>query len=301
MTPPGFHTLTIPVDDGLRLAATRVGRAGAAATLVYLHPLLRERRFWFPVARWMDEQLCGAVAQLTYDQRGHGDSGIPDRREITTLRRLADDLDAVVARACGPVVLVAHSTAAQLVYAYATAHPDRAAALAGLVFLNATAEPLCLPPYLHTWPPRLIRLRSHRALDAVTAAGEALLSYRLRRNGGPLPASAGADARVTIDILGNHPGYGLAVAIAERLRHVPSVVLAGERDRFVPPQQAVGLANALWADYDIVIGAGHYLPHTHLSRVTDTITTLIDHVLRAQLVHPCHLALRNPGSGRGEA
>ncbi|WP_280262540.1 alpha/beta fold hydrolase [Nocardia wallacei] len=299
MTPPGFHVLTIAADDGVRLAATRVGRRDAAATVVYLHPLLRERGFWFPVARRMDEQLCGAVAQLTYDQRGHGDSGIPDRREITTLRRLADDLDAVLARACGSVVLVAHSTAAQLVYAYATAHPDHAATLAGLVFLNATAEPLSLPRYLQIWPPRLIRLRAHRALDPVTAAGEALLGYRLRRNGGPLPASAGADARVAIDILGTHPRYGLPVAIAERLRHIPSVVLAGERDRFIPPQQAVGLANALWADYDIVTGAGHHLPHTHLDRATNAVTATLDHALRVHLEHANPATTPTPGTEPG--
>ncbi|WP_280258136.1 alpha/beta fold hydrolase, partial [Nocardia wallacei] len=170
MTPPDFHAVALDADDGVRLALTCVGRPSAAATLVYVHPLLAERRFWSPVIRRLHEHLSGAVAQISYDQRGHGDSGAPGGREPTTVARLAEDLDLVLAQASGSVVLVAHSTAAQLVCAYAAAHRDRAASLAGLVFLNAAAEPPSFPRYLRTWPPRLARWRRHRALDAVTAA-----------------------------------------------------------------------------------------------------------------------------------
>ncbi|MFI7189965.1 alpha/beta fold hydrolase [Nocardia nova] len=286
MTHPDLNVLTIGTDDGVRLAATRLGRYASAATLVYVHPLGRERGFWSPLAARVHQQLSGAVAQIAYDQRGHGDSGTPAPREITTLARLADDLDSVLAHVSGSVVLVAHSTSAHLVYAYATAHRDRAAALAGLVFLNATAEPLALPRYLHTWPQRLLRLRRHRALDAVTTAGEAVLRYRLRRADHLFAASTGADARVTIDILGAHSGFGLHVKVAEALRHIPSVVLAGAQDTLVPPHQAAGLADALWADYDIVAGAGHYLPHTHLEYATDAITATLDHALRVHLEQP---------------
>ncbi|MFF3566860.1 alpha/beta fold hydrolase [Nocardia jiangxiensis] len=300
MTCPDIHALSIDADDGVRLAASLVGRRAAAATLVYVHPLLGERGFWSPLSLRVHEQLCGAVAQITYDQRGHGESDTPDLDQITTLRRLADDLDTVLAHASGSVVLVVHSTAAQLVYAYATAHRDHAAALAGLVFLNAASEFPYLPRYLRTWPQRLIRLRPHRVLDPVTAAGEAVLGYRLRHRGGPLVTSADTDPRVSIDILGAHPGFGLSVGVAQQLRPIPSMVLAGEYDPLVPPPRAVALADALWADYDLVPGAGHYLPHTHLERAADTITTTLDHALRVHLEQPSRRGARTPDPGHGE-
>ncbi|WP_051194226.1 alpha/beta fold hydrolase [Nocardia jiangxiensis] len=286
MTTPDFHALSIAADDGVRLAATRVGRPTAAATLVYVHPLLRERRFWAPITTGVHEHLCGAVTQLTYDQRGHGDSQAPHRGEVTTVARLAEDLDTVLTHASGSVVLVAHSTGAQLVHAYATTHREHAAALAGLVLLNAAPEPPALPRYLRTWPQRLIRLRRHPALHALTAAGEAALGYRLDHTRRPhLPPST-VDPRARVDVLAAHSGgFGFFTGVAEAMRHIPSAVLAGEQDPLVPPQHAVRLADALWADYDIVAGAGHDLPRTHPARATDTITCTLDHALRTHLDH----------------
>nr|WP_223273969.1 alpha/beta hydrolase [Nocardia cerradoensis] len=295
MTHSDPHVLTIGTDDGVRLAATRLGRSASAATLVYVHALGHERGFWSPLAGRVHQQLSGAVTQIVYDQRGHGESGKPAPRQITTLRRLAEDLDTVLAHASGPVVLVAHSTAAQLVYAYATIHREPADRLGGLVLFNAISESLALPRYLHTWPKRLIWLRRHRSLDAVTAAGEAMLAYRLGRTGHLFAPNAGAHPRVTIDILGTHLGFGLHVKAAEALSRIPAVVLAGERDTVVPLQHAVGLADALRADYDIVAGAGHHLPRTHLERATDTITTIVDHALRLHLERPAHAAENERG------
>jgi pimeloyl-ACP methyl ester carboxylesterase len=181
------------------------------------------------------------------------------------------------------------------VYAYATIHRQPADRLAGVAFFNATGESLASPRYLHTWPKRLIRFRRHRSLDAVTAAGEAILKYRLGRTGHLFAPNAGADPRVIIDILGTHLGFGLHAKAAEVLSRIPAVVLAGERDSVVPLQHAVGLADALRADYDIVAGAGHHLPRTHLERAADTITTIVDHTLRLHLERPAHAAENERG------
>ncbi|MQY23015.1 alpha/beta fold hydrolase [Nocardia macrotermitis] len=300
MSLPDFHhALNIAADDGIHLAATRVGRPSSAATLVYIHPLLRERGFWSPLTARMHELLCGAVTQITYDQRGHGDSDRPDLDQITTVRRLAQDLHSVLEHASGSVVLVTHSTGAQLLHAYATVHRDRAADLAGLVLLNAAAEPPALPRYARTWPHRLIRIRRHRALAPVAAAGEAVLGYRLRHTG--LVPGLGVDPRVSIDVLAAHAGFGFFTGIAQALRHIPSAVLAGEHDTLVPPQHAVRLADALWADYDIVAGAGHELPRTHPGRAADTITTTLDHALRTDLEQPRPDTAHTPEAGRDQA
>ncbi|WP_067667087.1 alpha/beta fold hydrolase [Nocardia miyunensis] len=283
MTPPEVH-LSIDADDGVRLAATRLGRASAAVTLVYVHPLLRERRFWEAVTIGVHEHLCGAVSQITYDQRGHGDSQAPHRSEVTTVARLARDLDTVLAHASGAVVLIAHGEGAQLVHAYATTHREKAQALAGLVFLNASTDPPVLQRYLRRWPQRLLRLRRHRGLGAVTAAGEAVLGYRLVHPDGHRRGLGSAERRVRVDVLAAYAGgFGFFTGVAMGLRHIPSAVLAGEHDPLVPPQRAVRLADALWADYDVVAGAGHELPRTHPARVTDTITCTLDHVLRTHL------------------
>ncbi|RDI43591.1 alpha/beta fold hydrolase [Nocardia mexicana] len=307
MTRSDACVLTIPATDGVRLAATRTGPpTAAAATVVYIHGLFCDRHYWAPVTTRLHDRLDGAITQITYDHRGHGDSGHPPRTTATTMDRLADDLDIVLTHATGAVVLVAHSAGALIAQAYATRHHARATALSGLVLINAAAEfpsfPR-LPAHFRAWPHQLHRLR-HTRLDPLAAAGTAILERRFRRashrHGPKTHLATGTrptNPRVTADILAAYRAFSLDTNAAHSLRGTPTFVLAGERDPAVPPEQAVRLADKLWSDYEIVPAAGHSLPRTDPHRVTDTIVAALDIAYRADQREPPHRTATDTAHG----
>ncbi|WP_280335706.1 alpha/beta fold hydrolase [Nocardia wallacei] len=287
---PDSTVLTLAAPDGLRLAATRTGRRTTPATVVYIHGLLCDRHYWTPVTARVHERLDGRITQIAYDQRGHGDSGRPHRRDHTTLHRLADDLDTVLAQATGSVILVAHSAGALVAGAYATHHRARACALSGLVLFNAGGEfpefP-CLPTHFRTLSRRIHRLRRGR-FDAVAALAATVLEHRFRRAshrlGSKAPLATGerrTDPRVSADVLEAYRGFHLDTEVAVDLRRVPSFVYAGERDRVVPPSQTVRLADKLWADFETIPAAGHSLPRSDPDRAAAAILDALDVVYRS--------------------
>ncbi|MEV5835373.1 alpha/beta hydrolase [Nocardia sp. NPDC052112] len=271
MTFPQPCPLTITTTDGIELSASRLGRSDTPATIVYVHGLLTDASYWTPLTQHLHHQLGGAIGQITYDQRGHGGSGWPTRSTGTTLRHLADDLDIVLAHATGAVILAAHSAGSLVAHAYVKHHPERAAALSGLVLFNGACEfpefP-SLPRHFLKIPARLRRLR-HGRFDRIAAAGYVLLERRFRSLSKGLGSKAlliagqrHGDPRVLADLLHSYGEHFLEPATAVAMRSIPSFVLSAERDRVVPPTQSMRLADAIWADYEIVPGAGHSLPHT---------------------------------------
>ncbi|WP_433664640.1 alpha/beta fold hydrolase [Nocardia sp. CA-128927] len=286
------HVLTVPTSDGLRLAARRLGRVDAPATIVYLHGILTDSSCWDAVTRHLHDTLDGGIVQIAYDQRGYGHSGRPNRHQSTTLHQLADDLDAVMTHAVGAVVLVTHSVGSLVAQAYAELYPDRAAALSGIVLLNGTAELPCLPSqFVH-----LSRLR-HGRLDFATASAHAMLQRRLTA-GTPYsetPAELGdagchVDPRVLADVLGAITEFRLEAATAATLRAVPTFVVAAANDQIVPPSQSVRLADAIWGDYDIVPASGHLLPQSDPEAAAAFILRALDIAYRTDADR-----LRGPG------
>ncbi|MBB5916874.1 pimeloyl-ACP methyl ester carboxylesterase [Nocardia transvalensis] len=304
------HSMTIASADGVRLAATRLGWHAAAATVVYVHGLLTDSSYWHPATACLHERMHGGIAQITYDQRGHGNSGRPDRRARTTMDHLVDDLDTVLARATGAVVLAAHSAGALVVHAWAERYPGHAATLAGMVFFNSPGEfpefPT-LPTHFRHVPRWLHRCRNTALLDAVAATAAAATERRFRRHSQRLGAKAhlvtadrAADPRVVTDVLAAYRGYVLTAGAAARLRGTPSFVVAGDRDRIVPPTQSARLADKLWADYETVPRAGHSLPHTQPEIVADTITRALEIAYRAT-TGPTRALHLDDETGRGTA
>jgi pimeloyl-ACP methyl ester carboxylesterase len=166
-----------------------------------------------------------------------------------------------------------------VVHAYATRY--RHHGLAGLVLINpidALGESDCLPRYLHTWPPLLHRLRRTRHLGLAARVGEAILYRRLERTGARLGVRmrAGVDPRVSTDILAAFPPVpALSGQAATRLQEIPSLVLAGQHDPIAPPHYAVGVADTIWADYQLVPGAGHELPVTDPAHAAEAISRIL--------------------------
>lgn len=279
------HALAIPATDNLRLAATRLGTPRAAATVVYVHGLLCDRSYWTPVTEHLHNQLDGELLQITYDQRGHGDSGRPHRTTTTTLAHLVDDLDAVLTKAIGEIILVSHSAGSLVVAAYAQTYPARAAALSGLVLFGATGEfpefP-SLPARYRSLPRRVARLR-HTWLDrfanVVITVAEHRFRAMSRRLGSRSHLICGVrrgDPRAIADILAAYHGFTTTTDEMAVLRGVPAFVLAGGRDRIVPASQSVRFADKIWADYELIPEAGHALPYTDPARAARAILHAVD-------------------------
>ncbi|MEV0764809.1 alpha/beta hydrolase [Nocardia sp. NPDC050435] len=279
------HPLTITAADGVRLSGTRFGRPDTPATLVYLHGLLTDSTFWTPLTRRLSHRLGEGIAQVVYDQRGHGHSQWPPKQQHTTLRRLAEDLDEVLAHAQGAVVLVAHSAASLVVHTYIEHSPCRE--VAGLVLFNAACHfrfhDMAMVPA--QCQPTLARLRHQRRrrLDPVAAAGHAMLERRLRAldRQGKLAHSfvTGArrgDPRVLADLLQQCNETRLSAQAAVAMRSTPSFVLGGELDRIVAAHDSVRLADAIWADYEMIPGATHSLPHTHPELAEDAVLRALE-------------------------
>ncbi|MFE2999752.1 alpha/beta fold hydrolase [Nocardia sp. NPDC059246] len=281
--------LSVHATDDLELAATRLGAPDAAKTVVYVHGLLSDGSYWSPVVEHVHSRLGDTITQIAYDQRGHGISGRPDRRSATTLRHLVDDLDAVLAHASGEVILVTHSAGSLVAAAYAQHHPTQASALSALVIFSGGGEfpefPSLAPRYREL-PRRVQRLRRTH-LDAVSVAIIAFFERRFRalsrRLGSRAPLVCGArrgDPRVLADVLAAYGEFTLHGEAAALLRGIPTFVIAGERDRVVPPTQSARLAERIWADYELVPGVGHSLPHAQPGRAADAIVPALEAVER---------------------
>ncbi|NKY87567.1 alpha/beta fold hydrolase [Nocardia veterana] len=284
---PIFETspFTVPASDGLVLAGDRCGPSFAAATVVYVHGLLCDGSWWQPLTEQVHARLDGQIAQIVWDQRGHGRSGRPHRSAETTLEHLADDLDTVLTQATGSVVLVTHSAGSMIAAAYAQRYPARAAALAGLVLFNPAGEfpefP-ALPRHFTTAAERIKCLRRGR-FDYLAAAAAALAERRFRRTarrlGSKAPLATGTrpgDPRVLTDLMHAYRHFYLDPDIAATLRSVPSFVIIGDRDRVVPAAQSTRFAEKIWADQQMVPDAGHSLPRTDPDIAADTIVTALD-------------------------
>ncbi|MGW5110587.1 alpha/beta fold hydrolase [Nocardia sp. NPDC004123] len=284
--------LTISTSDDLRLAATRLGATTAPATVVYVHGLLCDGTYWAPVNECLHSRLGGEITQITYDQRGHGRSGRPDRRTATTLRHLVDDLDAVLAHATGEVVLVTHSAGSLVAAAYAEHHPAQAAALSALVIFGGAAEFPEFPSLSRRYrdlPRHMQRIR-HTRFDSVVAATVAVAEQRFRtisrRLGSRAHLMCGArrgDPRVIADVMAAYNSFALDSEAAAVLRSIPTFVIAGERDRIVPPAQSVRLADKIWADYELVPGAGHSFPHAEPDHAAEAILHALEIAYRNEI------------------
>lgn len=284
--------LTMSSSDGLMLAGDRCGPSFAAATVVYVHGLLCDGSWWQPLTEQVHDRLDGQIAQIVWDQRGHGRSGRPHRSVETTLDHLADDLDTVLTQATGSVVLVTHSAGSMVAAAYAQRYPARAAALSGLVLFNATGEfpefPT-LPRHFMTAATRIKSLR-HGRLDHVAAAAASLAERRFRRTarrlGSKAPLATGArpgDPRVLTDLMHAYRHFYLDPAIAAGLRPVPSFVVTGDRDRVVSATQSTRFAEKIWADQQVVPGAGHSLPRSEPDIAAEVIVAALDVAYRADV------------------
>jgi pimeloyl-ACP methyl ester carboxylesterase len=130
MTATGFTSgstrpvrLEVTGHGGVRLVAWEFGAAAAPATprpaVLLLHGLMGRARHWADVAR----RLAGRYRVVALDQRGHGDSGKPERGPFDRDAFVADALAAVEQLRLAPVALVGHAMGALTAWQLAARHP----------------------------------------------------------------------------------------------------------------------------------------------------------------------------------
>ncbi|GAA1246010.1 alpha/beta hydrolase [Prauserella halophila] len=286
---------TVTASDGTRLAVETgepAGGAGSPVTLVLVHGWTQDRRTWDRVVG----ELASPVRTVRYDLRGHGDSE-PAGPESATIDRLADDLAEVIATQApsGPVVLAGHSMGGMTIMALADRHPDLVARrVAGAAFVatssgNMDHLTLGFPGALGRGAARLERrlaklLVAYRR-DRLPVAGPfAALGSRLLVFG---KRPRKADVRSVADQLRKADprslgGFQNAISLHDRaaalsaLAAVPTVVLAGDRDRLIPVEHAEAIAEQLPdARFVVFPGAGHMITQERCTGVAEAIGVLV--------------------------
>jgi len=278
-------------SDGIQLHVDVDGPATAPVTVVLAHGWTLDSTTWAPVSA----ALAGADARVVrYDHRGHCRSGVADPESLT-LDQLADDLAEVIAETgpTGPLVLAGHSMGGMTLMALAERHPSVIARAAG-IGLVATASgglantsfglPQRAAPAVRAVEERLYgtkRWSSRSRLGSARALAPAM-RWLLLGPGADRQAvlitvrSVAACRPLTVSgfrpTLAAHERDGALAAFAD----IPTVVLAGSRDKLTPVSAARRIHTSLpSASLTIFPDAGHMLPVERVAGVAGRLSALV--------------------------
>ncbi|MDT7803670.1 MAG: hypothetical protein QOI78_7103 [Actinomycetota bacterium] len=279
-------------SDGAALHVAESGPADSAVTLVLVHGWTQDHRTWDFVLPHLDP----GVRVLRYDLRGHGGSAHA-RPGSASIARLADDLAELIADRVpnGPLVLAGHSMGGMTLMVLAERHPSLVASrLAGAAFVATSSGdmdrltlgfPGLVGRGVTRFEPRLARLLAGLRSDTLRLRPGMTRSGSRRLVFGDRPGRAQVDSVVEqllrahpasaglfLDAIASHRGIGGLGALCD----VPSVVLAGEKDRLCPLAHAKVIADELpHAEFVRYPGAGHMLPQERPHEVARRISALV--------------------------
>jgi pimeloyl-ACP methyl ester carboxylesterase len=279
------------LSDGTRLHVLVEGPDDAPVTVVLAHGWTLDARTWGPVAA----ALAGPGARVVrYDHRGHGRSAAVDPATMT-LDQLADDLAELIAAVApaGPLVLAGHSMGGMTLMALAERHPvvlERAvgiglvATAAGGLADTSFGLPAATAPVLRAVEERLVgalRWSRRPALGDPRVVAPAARWLLLGPDAGDdtVRATARALAACRPSTLA---GFRPTLAAHEReaalaaFAAIPTVVLAGSRDRLTPVAAARRIAAALpSAELTVFPRAGHMVPLERPAPVSRRLMALV--------------------------
>lgn len=278
-------TREVVSPDGARVHVLdhRTTGDGDLPTLVLAHGWTLDQSSWARVVSALQQRHL--VRVVTYDQPGHGLSTL-GRGRRATVRDLGETLRAVIGEVVpdGPLVLGGHSMGGMTVMAYAGAHPDELHERARGVLLMATT-------------PELASLRRPIRGEGVVMGLQAVLP-----SGVPsLPMSRDMVRRATFGAdepdprdLAHVMSMGRATSARATGRYfsalqghdelgslrvfdgIPTVVLAGERDRLTPARWSRMYHERIpGAALDVVPRAGHMLAYEATDRVVEHLEDLL--------------------------
>ena len=287
--PPEGRPLTIGSADGTTLHAEVFGREDAP-TVVLAHGWTENLQYWTYQLRALPQQGLRVVA---YDLRGHGDSGRACDGDYS-IERFGEDLEAVL-EATVPegrrAVVGGHSLGAMAIAAWARAFDVQrrvgAAALINTGVGDLVAEQLLLPvPSVAQALNKTIAVHGFlgsraplpRFSTPLTAATIRYIAF------GPAatPAQVAFYERMLIacppDV---RASIGITLSELElndalpRLT-VPTIVIAGDRDRLTPPSHARRIAEKLPQLEQLIVlpDTGHMAPLERADAVSKAIEEL---------------------------
>lgn len=305
-TPAGYGSLLLPAPAGRRAVhsadgtALNVERWGpeSGPTVVLAHGWTCSIVFW---ARQINALAGAGYRVVAYDQRGHGDSGVPGPAGYTP-EALADDfaavLDAVTASAGERVLAAGHSMGSMTLIAFGARHPEQlrrqvaAAVLTSTgmheLFLRSRIVPMPLPlaklalpisVALMGWsPPRgrtpWLNQQMVKYGSLSRGADRADVDFCARVVEACPPQTRARFARMlsTLDLDAQVRDFA-----------VPAVLVAGGRDRLTPIWHARRMATALPAleEFLELPRSGHMTPVQSAAEVNDVLFRLAgEHLAR---------------------
>ena len=291
--PADGRELTVRSADGTLLHAEQFGPE-EGETVVLVHGWTENLSVWTHVIR---ELAADGSRVVALDLRGHGKSQ-PAREGDYSITRYGEDVQAALEQ-CLPgdrrALIAGHSLGAMSIVAWAeqadVGHRIKAAALINTGFGDLSTEHLLVPV------PGLAR-----TINKVVPAGRVLgargplprfstpISYAVIRYVAFGRAATPAQVAFYERMLAVCPPRARAstgVALAELELHdalaqlaVPTLVLAGEKDRLTPPSHARRVAELLPDLHQLIVleDTGHMAPLERPREVCDALRELTDRV-----------------------
>lgn len=287
--PPKGQPVEVVSPDGTVLHAELFGPEGGEP-VVLIHGWTESIQFWIYQIRALSEHGLRVIA---YDLRGHGESQ-PAAGDDYSIARFGEDLEAVLdatvpdgARA----VIAGHSLGAMAIAAWAEHHEVRrrvgAAALIDTGVGDLIAEQLLLPvPRIAQALNRTLAVRGFLGNRAPLPRFSTPLTASLIRyiTFGPVasPAQVAFFERMLIacppDVRA-HVGIAISeIELHDALKRldVPTVVIAGDKDRLTPPVHARRIAEMLPRLERLIVlqDTGHMAPLERHTAVNDVLLDL---------------------------
>ncbi|MFD4181679.1 alpha/beta fold hydrolase [Rhodococcus sp. NPDC058514] len=259
---PSQQPEVIPVTsaDGHRIHVLAYGDP-EAQPVVLSHGWTCSTSFWYPQVN----ALADKYRVITYDQRGHGRTGLGTGRLSTDL--LGDDLAAVLAATVTgdkKAVVVGHSMGGMSIMSWALRYPEQVQAKASAVLLASTGPDRLVAETTVIPLPRRLPPVPTPVGKVILGSRAPLIASPLTRKGIQYVAMAAGSTREEIDFTARivmdckprtRGGWGAALSgldIGASLDNltVPTTVLVGDVDRLTPPVHSVRMS-------DILDEAGH--------------------------------------------
>jgi pimeloyl-ACP methyl ester carboxylesterase len=253
-------TLRVPSDDGTELAVEILGDGHPGPTFVFVHGWTFSSRSYH-----YQRMLAERFRLVLMDHRGHGESELGPR-ENRTVDQIGRDLLAVIDGTCKDrdVILVGHSMGGMTIMSLAAHSPELfGGKVKGVALLNTSAAEVRdntfgLPrpvaaAFTKQWDGAMALMVSDPAKAERQKRAGTRVSLLLSRwlNFGDKPAkqlvtfteamSAQTPAEVVGDFYLSLSEHDKVEAL-KALSHVPTLVVAGEKDRLLPPQHARRIA-----------------------------------------------------------
>ena len=282
-------------STGVELAVTLYGRSDASLTIALAHCWTADRADWDNQVRDLLAEFGRDIQIITWDHRGHGESGKVAKRDCT-VSNLAHDMGELIDAFApqGDLLLAGHSIGGMTLCALAEERPDLIGRVVGVAFVATSSGAmdtvtLGLPemgPALRAQIPRMLALRS-LTLSRKARRRAPIMERLVVRNfvlGEPMHL---ADAAYVVEGLINSPAATI-VGFYEDIIHnpertealkafdgIPARVLVGTRDVLTPVSHARRLANAIpGAQLIVAPEAGHMLPQERAELVSATLIKL---------------------------